>query len=57
MRLPFFKLKTTLQSQLTKATNLAPPKAAPDELLGELFHDVQLHRIHADSKIFTDLVP
>jgi alpha,alpha-trehalase len=54
---PFQKLKFGLQSQLTKATTLAPPKASPDELLGELFSDVQLRRMHADSKTFTDLVP
>jgi alpha,alpha-trehalase len=54
---PFQKLKHELQSQLTIATTLAPPKASPDELLGELFADVQLRRMHADSKTFTDLVP
>ncbi len=42
-------------------TNLGPglarPKASPDELLGELFADVQLRRIHADGMTFVDQVP
>ena len=56
MRLPFIKLKT-LKSQFTKATNLAPPKAGPDELLGELFQDVQLKRIYPDGITFVDTIP
>lgn len=42
-------------------TNLGPglarPKQSPDEMLGELFQDVQLKRIHADGMTFVDQVP
>lgn len=51
------KLTTNLHKQLTKANTLPTKKASPDELLGELFHDVQLLGLHTDNKTFTDLVP
>jgi alpha,alpha-trehalase len=37
--------------------NLAPKKDSPDELLGELFQDVQLRRLFPDSMTFVDMVP
>ncbi|MGD8373256.1 MAG: alpha,alpha-trehalase TreF [Candidatus Woesebacteria bacterium] len=57
MKIPFFNLKQTVQSQLTKATGGFGAKASPDELLGELFQDVQLRRIYPDGMTFVDLVP
>jgi hypothetical protein len=49
MRFPFFNFKRKVKSQLTKATGgFSPIKASPDELLGELFQDVQLRRIYPD---------
>lgn len=51
-------VKRRLQAQLTKILGAyKTPKAAPDELMGELFHDVQLRRIYPDSITFVDLVP
>src|SRR6266702_945482 len=58
MRWQFDQLgKKRLQAQLTKLDPGLPPKGSPDELLGELFHEVQVKRIHDDSKVFADLVP
>lgn len=37
--------------------NLAPKKSSPDVLWGELFQDVQLHRIFPDSITFADMMP
>lgn len=52
------KMKDVVQPHVTKVgSGLTPTSAAPDELLGELFQDVQLRRIHADGKTFVDLVP
>lgn len=52
------KVKNVVQPHVTKVgSGLTPTGAAPDELLGELFQDVQLRRIHADGKTFVDLVP
>lgn len=54
---PFFNLKT-INAQLTKVSGgLVPPKSSPDELLGELFQDVQLKRVYPDGMTFVDLVP
>lgn len=58
MHFPFFHFKRKVQSQLTKATGgFGPTKPSPDELLGELFQDVQLRRIYPDGMTFVDLVP
>jgi alpha,alpha-trehalase len=47
-----------LKSSFVKATGiLASSKKAPDELLGELFGDVQTQQIYSDGKTFVDLVP
>lgn len=47
-----------IKSQLDVArSSLEPNKASPDELLGELFQDVQFRRIYADSMAFTDMMP
>lgn len=55
------KVKSTipaaLKTPVTMAGNFMRPRSSPDELLGELFHEVQLRGLHADSKTFTDLVP
>jgi len=47
-----------LKTSLIKATGiLAISRKAPDELLGELFGDVQTQQIYPDGKTFVDLVP
>lgn len=47
-----------LKSSLVTATGiLVKSKKAPDELLGELFGDVQTQQIYPDGKTFVDLVP
>jgi neutral trehalase len=39
-------------------TGVVPPaKSSPDELLGELFQDVQLRRVYPDGMTFVDMVP
>jgi alpha,alpha-trehalase len=60
MQSPFnrFQNNKRLQAQITNlGPGLARPKASPDELLGELFADVQLKRVHADGMTFVDQVP
>jgi alpha,alpha-trehalase len=58
MRFPFFNFKRRVQSQLTKATTgFGPARPSPDELLGELFQDVQLRRVYPDGMTFVDLMP
>jgi len=58
MKFPFFNFKKSVQSQLAKTTSgFGPAKASPDELLGELFQDVQLRRVYPDGMTFVDLVP
>lgn len=58
MDFPLFNFKRSVKSQITKATGgLSPTKAPPDELLGELFQDVQLRRVFPDGMTFVDLVP
>lgn len=47
-------LKTSL---VNTAGILMRSKKAPDELLGELFSDVQAQQIYTDDKTFADLVP
>lgn len=47
-----------LKTSLVKATGvLMKSKKGPDELLGELFGDVQTQQIYADGKTFVDLIP
>ena len=47
-----------LKSSLVKATGiLQKSKKGPDELLGDLFGDVQTQQIYPDGKTFVDLVP
>lgn len=47
-----------LKTSLVKATGvLMKSKKGPDELLGELFGDVQTQQIYPDGKTFVDLVP
>src|SRR5688572_24373428 len=36
---------------------LAPKKESPDELLGELFQDVQFRRVFPDGITFVDMIP
>jgi alpha,alpha-trehalase len=56
--LSFPHFKKNIKSNLTKvAKGFSPVKASPDELLGELFQDVQLRRIYPDSITFVELVP
>lgn len=59
MKWPFYKSQNhRLQAQLTHlGPGLAPLKASPDELLGELFADVQLKRVHDDGITFVDQIP
>lgn len=52
------KIKKNLQSWLTDLLgSFHSTKASPDELLGELFQDVQLRSVYPDSITFVDLVP
>lgn len=51
---PTDQIKTSL---VKTAGMLMGSKKSPDELLGELFADVQRKRIYADGKTFVDLVP
>lgn len=46
-----------LSSHLQVMGSGLPPKDSPDELLGDLFRDVQLRRIFPDGQTFVDLVP
>jgi len=47
-----------IKTSLVKTAGLlALSKKAPDELLGELFSDVQTQQIYPDGKTFVDLVP
>lgn len=48
------KIKSSL---VTTAGFLIRAKKSPDEVLGDLFADVQKQRIYADGKTFADLVP
>jgi alpha,alpha-trehalase len=59
MQWPFHRFRSKrLQAQITNlGPGLARPKPSPDELLGELFADVQLKRVHADGMTFVDQVP
>lgn len=59
MKIPFSRYRR-IKSQITHATHagsLKPAKASPDELLGELFQDVQLRQVYPDGMTFVDLVP
>lgn len=50
--------KDTIKSSFVTSTGyLLPASKAPDELLGELFADVQNQRLYDDGKVFVDLVP
>ncbi len=59
MQFPFYRFQNKrLQAQITNlGPGLARPKPSPDEMLGELFADVQLKRVHADGMTFVDQVP
>jgi alpha,alpha-trehalase len=47
-----------IKTGLVKTTGLLVGRnKSPDEVYGDLFHDVQTNRIYADSKSFNDLVP
>lgn len=47
-----------IKAQMTSlGPGLVPLKSSPDELLGELFQDVQLRRIYTDGMTFVDQVP
>lgn len=48
------KIKSSL---VTAAGYLVRASKSPDEVLGDLFSDVQKQRIYPDGKIFVDLVP
>lgn len=48
--------KKKLKAGITNLQSFIPANRGPDELLGELFQDVQLRKIHADGKTFVDLV-
>jgi len=48
----------TFGSTLVKTTGLVlRTRKSPDELLGDLFNDVQVQQIYPDGKTFVDLVP
>ena len=47
-----------MKSALVKVTGqLMRTKRGPDELLGDLFRDVQNQQIYSDGKTFVDLIP
>ena len=51
-------LRKKLTTHLYRAQiNIAPTQPSPDQVWGELFQDVQLHRIFPDSITFTDMIP
>lgn len=45
------------RSLVATAGRLARTQKSPDELLGELFYEVQLRQVYDDGKTFVDLVP
>lgn len=52
------KSRDSLKTLAVKAAGYVSPVAkSPDEVLGELFMDVQQRRMFSDSKIFADLIP
>ena len=56
--MPEKKINNTVKTSLVKTAGLVMgARKAPDELLGELFHDVQVARLYEDGKTFADLVP
>jgi alpha,alpha-trehalase len=57
MSFGFFNYKRKIKSQITNVSGFLPVKSSPDELLGELFQDVQLRRVYSDGMTFVDLVP
>ncbi|HWZ65199.1 MAG TPA: alpha,alpha-trehalase TreF [Patescibacteria group bacterium] len=52
-----FNYKRKIKSQAVQISGFLPAKQSPDELLGELFQDVQLRRVYPDGMTFVDLVP
>ncbi|HSE60987.1 MAG TPA: alpha,alpha-trehalase TreF [Candidatus Saccharimonadales bacterium] len=51
-------LRKKITTHLRRAhINLVPTQESPDELLGELFQDVQFRRIFPDGMTFVDMVP
>ena len=38
-------------------SSIEPTAGSPDELLGELFQDVQLRRVYTDGMAFADMMP
>lgn len=58
MAYSFRELRRQLRAHLTNAKgSFSRPQPSPDEILGELFQDVQLRRIYHDSMTFVDLLP
>lgn len=52
------KITNKIQNKIQRAQiSIAPKNASPDELLGELFQDVQIRRVYPDSITFVDMVP
>jgi alpha,alpha-trehalase len=52
------ELRKKLKNRFYRAQiNLAPKPDSPDELLGELFQDVQIRRVFPDSMTFVDMIP
>lgn len=54
---PKIDIDTVRSSLVATAGVLLRSRKGPDELLGELFRDVQAQRIYPDGKTFADLVP
>jgi len=53
-----YDLRKKITNQFYRAQiNLAPTQQSPDLVWGELFQDVQLHRIFPDSITFADMIP
>lgn len=52
------KITNKIQNKFQRAQiSIAPKNASPDELLGELFQDVQIRRVYPDSITFVDMIP
>lgn len=61
-KIPKLKLKVPREEQLKSALvntagALMLTKSSPDDALGELFSEVQLHQVYDDGKTFIDLIP
>ena len=57
MKAPKINIDPIRSSLVSAAGTLMRVRKSHDEVLGELFEDVQTNRIYEDGKTFVDLVP